>query len=497
VTAALTISEVTKTFGSTVALDQVSCSFGPGIHALVGGNGSGKSTLVTIVAGVQRADAGTVAVHGHDIAVRGANARAASDAGVQVVHQSLGLVDSLTVSDNLLLGPAHPWWRRVARPDHHRDVAARLEMVGCAVRPDRPVGSLTVAERTLVAIARSLELDPQHGQALLLDEVTASLPAHEVARVFELLRDLGAMGHCIVMVTHRLGEVRQIAESALVLRDGRVAATLRRPIDLDHLAAVITGGGRIASAVDAPSDGEPVLVAEGLAAGRATSVSFAVTRGEIVGLAGLVGAGRTSTLEVIAGLRSPKRGHLAVGSVIRSVHTPADRLAAGVAHLPDTRSAAVFADLSVTDNVMLQSIVRRRALSFVRPRAQRRLAEQEITHGGVKCAGPDAAMRTLSGGNQQKLLVRRVLRTLPAVVAIDEPTHGVDVGARRVIHDALRGAAAQGLAVTYASSEEQELAEFGSRVVVVADGRTRTEITGPRTASQIMTAVNRAQAERP
>jgi ribose transport system ATP-binding protein len=489
------IRHLSKSYGTTRALADVTCSFGPGIHALVGGNGSGKSTLVKVIAGVAKQQSGTVQLNGHYVQ---GDPQIASRAGVRVVHQSLGLVDELSVADNFTLTSSAKWWQRTQRREHRNKVERCLSIVNCGVSLDALTGELSEADRTFVALARVV--DPEHhrdgGLLLLLDEVTASLAADDVHRVVMLLDQLAGMGHCIVMVTHRLAEVQRVAESALVLRDGRVAALLQRPFDTDELAEAVTGEHLEAPAPNGPENVSDSLRPEYLAmtvdslgVGRAKNVSITLRRGEIVGLAGLVGSGRTSLLRAIGGHQQPSVGRLLLGAEQQRGHTASARLAAGVSYLPDSRAASTFPELSVTENVMLQSVVRSRALQYVNPSKLRDLAAAEIAAGDVKCEGPDVPMHTLSGGNQQKLLIRRLLRTRPNVAAVDEPTHGVDVGARRSIHDALRESATDGLAVLYASSDEQELAELGSRVVIMRQGENRSEVAGTRTAGQILKSV--------
>ena len=513
------------------------------LHALLGANGSGKSTLIRVVAGVERADGGgTVTVGGEAVAADRTSPSWARAAGVRVVHQGASAFPDLSVAENIgvVAGlPTRPGgsirWRAA-----RADAAAGLARLGLAVDPTARMGSLSPAVQTLVAVARALadvDADGSSGRPklLILDEPTASLPAAEAATLLAGLRSLADDGHAVVLVTHRLDEVTRAADEATVLRDGRMVARERVadtvPADL---VALVTGaaapgtttaidpgagdgggataGARAASGSGAPGPEErapdlgargpgsgartgggggggggafgaggaaPLLEVDGLAVGPLRGVSFTVGAGEVVGIAGLLGSGRSALLEALFGARARRGGVVVLGGAALTPCSPAHAMDAGVALVPEQRERALFPARSLAENLSVADLARFRRRGRIDRGAESRAAADDVGRYGIRAPSVTAPVRTLSGGNQQKAVVARWLRRDPTLLLLDEPTLGVDVGARAEIHALVRGFVAGGdRAVLCVSSDAEELCALADRVLVLHDGRLVGELRG-------------------
>jgi ribose transport system ATP-binding protein len=474
---ALEIRGLSKTFAGQVALDRVDLTVRAGqVHALVGQNGSGKSTLIKVLAGYHRPDPGAVArVRGRDLTL--GSAVAAHEAGIRFVHQDLGLVLELDAVENLMLGLSYPRgtlgrirWREAVRQARERTARAGLD-----IDLRRPVGELGLADRTGLAIARALP-DTERGAAVLvLDEPTAALPDADVRRLLATMRALCAAGHSVLVVSHHLDEVLDVADRVSVLRDGRMVATAEAAgLDHDTLGRLMVGHdlalstGRSAPVV---AGGDPVLALDVVAGGTVAGLTARVHRGETVGVAGLSGSGRETVAGLLSG-RLPRTGHVAVdGRPVRAA-SPAAALAAGLAFVPGERARyGVFPNLTVRQNLTLGSLRRHVRHGYVDARSERREVRRWIDEFAIVTRGPDALVTTLSGGNQQKVLVARALRRAPAVLVLDDPTAGIDVKARAAVHAILEDHTARGLAVLLASTDSDELARLCDRVLVLGHGR--------------------------
>jgi ABC-type sugar transport system ATPase subunit len=484
---ALAVERLAKRFGPTRALQDVSFAVGRRrVHGLIGGNGSGKSTLIKILAGVHRADpGGVVRIGGVAIAADAMTPSTAMRNGLRFVHQDPGVFSELTVAENLAIGSASGFpaphgriaWRRL------RAAAAEvLERFEVDARPSDRLGDLRPAQRTMVAIARALQDRHGGGSVLLLDEPTASLPDHEVETLLSAIRHYAAAGETIIYVSHRLEEVLAIVDDVTVLRDGRhVMTRAAQGLTTDDLVAAIVGR---ALDLRAPLDGGTspgrVRVAvEGIAGGPLHDVSLAVRAGEIVGLAGLLGAGRSELLRMIFGALDRERGAMMLDGEPYDPSSPADAMRAGVAFVSEDRASdAAFLDLSVTANLSIVQLERYRRGIRLRRRAERADADRAIDDFGIRAPGCDAPLAALSGGNQQKVIVARWLRRAPKLLLLDEPTQGVDVGARAELYDLIAAARADGLAVLLASSDLDELAHVSDRVLVLRDGRIAAQADG-------------------
>ena len=473
----LEVRGLSKSFPGQRALAGVDLDVRAGqIHALVGQNGSGKSTLIKVLAGVHAADPGAaVAVGGEPLrlGVPGAG----HQLGLRFVHQDLGLVPGLSVIDNLALGRGYGTGRLGQIRWRAEACRARAAFADVDVHVDvyAAVSTLSMAERTGLAIARAVHDDEGATQVLVLDEPTAALPAAEVDRLFGILRRLRDGGVGVVLVSHDLDEVLDVADHVSVLRDGRLVASVPRSgLDHDRLVELIVGRSAAVAATRAARNGTGTacLRADGLAGGALAAASFAVGRGEIVGVAGLEGSGRESLVPLLTGQLPRRAGGVWVGDRGVPSGAPDRALRAGMAFVPRERQAAgVFAAMNVRENLTIAGL--RHFVSFGRIRRRAEAAETAgwIERLGVVTTGPEAVIGSLSGGNQQKVLLGRSLRLDPRVLVLDEPTQGVDVGARVDVHRIIDEAAARGAGVVVASTDSDELVRLAHRVLVLQQGR--------------------------
>ncbi|WP_256839838.1 sugar ABC transporter ATP-binding protein [Ornithinimicrobium faecis] len=476
---ALTLAEVSKTFPGTRALDGVSFAVDTGsFHSLVGGNGSGKSTLIKILAGVYQADpGGMIAVGPHERAAQVVTPGWSQEAGIRFVHQDLGLFDPMSVTETVLGGALPRRYGAINWRAAERAARQVLERLNVPVHPRDLVSDLRPAEATLVAIARGLR-DAENAAVnlLVLDEPTARLPHAEVDELLDRLRALAAAGQTILYVSHRLDEVLDNCDTVTVLRDGvhqttRPISGLTRP----ELTRLIVGDERgilgKRDSVAADTSLEPLLEVRGLRGGPIHEIDLRVRPGEIVALAGLVGSGRTSLLETVFGVHGRTAGSVRVNGSDLPARQVAAAVAAGLAYVPEDRARhSAFLDLGLDMNLSaarLHPYVRR---GFFRHSAELRDAKADVARFSIRSAGPDTPMATLSGGNQQKAVLARWLRRNPRLLLLDEPTQGVDVGARAEIYDQIIAAAGNGSGVLLVSSDLDELLHLADRVLVIKSG---------------------------
>lgn len=489
---ALAVTDASKAFGPNQAVDGISFELAPGrVHALLGGNGSGKSTLIKMLAGVERAEAGQVAIAGQSIALPEMTPARAAAAGLQFVHQQRSTFPGLTVAENLAIGgPGFPVGRagRVRWREARRRAQRALERFAIEADPDQQLGELGPARQTMVAIARALQFQPEGEGVLLLDEPTASLPDAEVRLLLDGLRRHAERGQTIVFVTHRLEEVFAVADNAILLRDGRVIDEVS-PEKITHADLVELIIGRAVEQV-APlgrrADGPAILEIEGLRAGPVGPVDLAISAGEIVGVAGLVGSGRSSLLKALFGVLPADAGSVRLDGERVDADAPRHAMRAGFAFVPENRADdAAFPELSLVENVSVAVHDDYWRGGRIRGRAERRDAEQLFETYLVKAESVEDPLSSLSGGNQQKVIVARWLRRKPRVLLLDEPTQGVDVGARAEIYGLIHRAVEAGSAALVASSDSEELAAICGRVIVLRRGRIvgevhRDELTSDR-----------------
>lgn len=464
--------EVGMRYGRARVLDGVSFDVGPGeIHALLGENGAGKSTLVRILTGALRPTDGHVSIG--DVAQTWDTPRAASRAGVAVVHQNYHLFPALSVAENIAVaerrGPTRLGLvRRGVVREQARSLLAEL---GIDIDVDRAASSLDAAERKLVEIARALALRPRF---LFLDEPTAALEPAQSARLLKLMRRLAGQGTGVVFVTHRLSEVQEVADRGTVLRDGRNAGSLpRAELVRDRLVELIVGSG-VADSAGPTHDPGPVVVSVSGVRLRpsAPEISVDLRRGELVGVIGLIGSGTSELLRHVAGVRPLPGAVLSLtGSVVRP-RTPLAAQRLGIGYVPEDRQrAGVLPVMSIAENLALASIGRHAAAGFVRRRRIAAEAEDVRRRYAIRCAGVQQRVGELSGGNQQKVLVGRWLSRGVDVLVMEEPTQGVDIGARAEIHQHLVDYARAGGSVLFASSDVDEVRLLSHRILVIHDGQ--------------------------
>lgn len=482
---------IRKAFPGVQALDGVDLDVRAGeVHVLLGENGAGKSTLMRILSGGTSRDAGSIHIDGEPAALE--SPRAAQDAGIAIIHQELLLVPELSVAENIFLGRFPHAFGVVDRRAMHAGAQASLHQLDDGIDVRAPVASLSLARQQLVEIARALSLD---ARVLVMDEPTSALTDRETQRLFSVIRDLTARGVAVIYISHRLEEIFAIGDRVTVLRDGRYiathdvataqAATLIRLMadrELDETA-------RRPAPVSTTDRSAPRLRAEGLSrTGVLRDVSFSVRPGEIVGFAGLLGAGRTEVARALFGADMLDSGALFVDGAPVHLRSPGDAIAAGIGFVTeDRKQQGLVLDRSVRDNVSLPIL---RSLSrwwVVQPPREQMVAEDAVRGLRIKTPTVEQHVRTLSGGNQQKVVLAKWLATGARILLLDEPTRGVDVGAKQEIHDLVRQLAEQGTAVLLFSSELPELLSLSHRVLVMRNGTIAGEFAGESaTAEQLM-----------
>ncbi|WP_324910596.1 sugar ABC transporter ATP-binding protein [Baekduia sp.] len=479
----MSVHGLTKAFAGVPALDGVSLSLEAGtVHALLGGNGSGKSTTIKILAGVCQADAGTVSIGDRRFEAADLTPSAVREAGLRFVHQQPSTFADLTVAENLWIG--HRSGRSAVRPIAWRALnaaAARtLERFRVRASPGDRVGDLSLATQTMVAIARALQdVDEADGGILVLDEPTAALPPAEVDNLLDDLLEFARGGQTILYVTHRLEEVVHVADAATVLRDGSVAATVGADAGQDQLVELITGRklDRFVSRPTRDRAGRPSLVVDGLVAGSVRGVDLELRPGEIVGVAGLLGTGRSTLLRALFGLLNVEAGTVTLDGRPYAAASPAAAMREGFAYVPEDRARdAAFSDLTVTENIGMTVTTAYFARGRLRHRRERADTARLLEDYLVKAASEDVPLATLSGGNQQKVILARWLRRSPRVLLLDEPTQGVDIGARAEIWELIRRAVDGGAAALVVSSDFEELARVSDRALVMRGGRVIAEL---------------------
>ena len=478
-TVLLRVRGLEKSYGGVRALRGVSFDVREGeVHALVGENGAGKSTLIAIVSGARAGDAGTVEIGGREVVdLDPVSARAL---GVAVIHQRPALFPELSVAENVALGvETGGALRRIDWKGRRERARSLLGRLGCRIDPDDRVGDLGAAEQQLVEIARALDA---RARVVVLDEPTAALSEEEARRVLDVVRGLRGQGCAVVYVSHRLEEVLEIADRVTVLRDGAAVATLvARETTRGELVRWMVGGevGSVtrregASRIVGASPGEILLDVRGLssAALGLSSISFSVRAGEIVGMFGLVGAGRTELARCLFGLERSDAGSVSLRGTPLDLRSTEAAIAAGLAYVPEDRPRhGVVLDLDVGANVALAAQGRLARRGFLDRAREDELASDLVRRLRVKTDSLRRPVRELSGGNQQKVALARWLALDPAVLILDEPTQGIDVGARAEIHALIRELAGRGKGVLAISSDLDEVLELSDRIAVMREGR--------------------------
>ena len=467
----LIVKGVSKRFGATQALDSIDLEVRPGeVVALLGENGAGKSTLSNIIAGTFAPDTGAMEWQGQPYAPAEPGDAIAS--GIGMIHQELRLLPDLTVAENVFVGRWPVSGGRVDRAEMNRRASAQLQRLGLDISPNRLVRSLRVAAQQQVEIAKALTLD---AKLLLLDEPTAALGAEETENLFAAIDQLRAEGVSFIYVSHRLEEIARIADRVVVLRDGRwVASHDSAQVPVAQLIQDMVGRTleRLFPDAGAPAE-EVVLRVDGLTGGAFHDVSFEVHQGEILGIAGIVGAGRTELVRAIAGADPVLSGTVTVEGRPLRLGDPAAAIGAGVVLVPEDRKAeGIVLDLAIEDNIAVCNLDRLSEGGWVKPGRVRSSAADAIAKLGVK-GSPEQHVRALSGGNQQKVVIAKWLERRPRVIILDEPTRGIDMGARAAIYEVIADLARAGMAVIVVSSELEEVLGLSHRVMVLSRGEQR------------------------
>ncbi|HEX8850493.1 MAG TPA: sugar ABC transporter ATP-binding protein [Gemmatimonadaceae bacterium] len=475
----LEVRELHKRFGGVHALRGVALELRAGeVHALVGENGAGKSTLIGILAGAVRRDAGSIVVDGREVDFH--SPAESQGAGIAVIHQELATLPTLSVAENLFMGrmPARAGW--VDRRAMGARARALLADVGLDVDPDTLVRDLALSQQQLVEIARALSTG---ARLLVMDEPSSSLTEHETRRLHELVRRLCARGVAVLYVSHRMAEVFAISDRVTVFRDGTYVGTLETAATTPAAVVALMVGRELAAAArhESRPDGETMLEVRGLTcrasaadgAGVALDdVSLTVRRGEIVGLAGLVGAGRSEVARAVFGAAPFDAGEILLDGRQVRFRSPADAIAAGIAMVPEDRKAlALFLEKPVRWNVTMVRLPSLARAGIVARSRERSFVREWVEQLRVRTPDIETPVRALSGGNQQKTVLARWLATRPKLLILDEPTHGVDVGAKAEICELVRALARDGVAILLISSELPEVLDLSDRIVVMRAGR--------------------------
>jgi rhamnose transport system ATP-binding protein len=482
---------ISKSFAGVRALARVSCDLRAGeVHALVGENGAGKSTFIKIVTGAERADAGTLIVGG--VPVPHIDPHMSRELGIAAIYQQPALFPHLTVAENIALplerGRA---WRRIDRRARRQRAIDLLDRIGATIDPDRLVGRLTMPEQQVVEIAKAIGAD---ARIVIMDEPTASLSDREVTRLFSVIARLRGNGAGIIYISHRLEEIAAIADRITVLRDGETVAT-RNAHDVTRADLIRMMVGRELEAVFPKRQvplGDVALALRQLSNRRTgvRDVSLSVRRGEILGIAGLVGSGRTQLAETIFGLTPADGGDILLGGTPSRIASPADAIRLGIGYVPeDRRQHGVVLEMSVAANISVASLPTVSRHGLIDRAAEDAVAHRYVDRFRIKVSSVGAEVGSLSGGNQQKVALARWLSTNPSVLILDEPTQGVDVGSKAEIHSLMQDLAGRGMAILMISSELPEILGMSDRIAVMHAGTIATVL--PRetaTAANIMAA---------
>ena len=495
----LSLDGVNKSFAGVHALKGVSFELAAGeVHALVGENGAGKSTLIKIITGAERADSGSLRMGGEDVAIDQVSPAVSRARGIAAIYQQPALFPDLTIAENIAIAIDRPRpWRPIDWRARRAQASACLERIGATLDPDLVVRSLSMPEQQLVEIAGAVGAN---ARIVLMDEPTASLTHREVARLFAVIVTLRQQGVGVLYISHRLEEVLTIADRITVLRDGETVASGPRD-SFTHADLV-----RFMAGTDRPNgppnhlrqgsggqEAGPYILEVRHLSSRAAGlhdVSFSVHRGEIVGVAGLVGSGRTELAETLFGLRRADAGELLIGGASVQIASPMDAMRHRLAYVPeDRRRHGVVAEMSVTANNTLAVLPSVARAGLIRHERERAIAEQYVNDFRVKAASIETPVSTLSGGNQQKVLLARWLATNPAVLILDEPTQGVDVAAKSELHALIRQQVGRGLAVVMISSELPEILAMSDRIIVMRRGAIAGELSREEATSERILAL--------
>jgi rhamnose transport system ATP-binding protein len=496
--ALLELANISKSFPGVKALEDVHFNTDAGqVHALVGENGAGKSTLIKVISGVHPADSGTIHMDGELVRFRSPHEAQAH--GIATMYQELSLYPELSVAENIFMG--HAPMRRAGPAEvidwgemnrRSEEILASLNIHDLDVR--RKVGALNVGNRQRVEIAKALSLN---AKVLIMDEPTAALTESDVERLFDIVRLLKERDVAVIYISHRLVEVFQLADKVTVLRDGRFVDS--KPVsetDEDDLIRMMVGRTITDLFPKLPTEvGDPVLEVKNLNRHPQTKeVSFTVRSGEIVGVAGLVGSGRSETAQVVFGILQPDSGEIIVEGRPVRVKSPTQAMKLGIAYVPEDRGTqGLVREMRIRENLSMAILDSLTRLGFVMKRDERKLGQGLIEQLNIIATGGEQVVNKLSGGNQQKVVVGKWLASKPRMLIVDEPTRGVDVGARAELYDVIDGLSRRGLGLLLSSSDTEELIGLSDRILVFRSGRVATELRPPFDYEEVVAHVTGAR----
>ncbi|PUA38003.1 D-xylose ABC transporter ATP-binding protein [Paenibacillus elgii] len=485
------LDAVHKSFHGVKVLHGVSLELFKGeVHALMGENGAGKSTLMKIMAGIYKPDSGTTFYRGKE--VHWNNPMEARNQGISVIHQEISLSPNLSIGENILMGTKYPRnaWGFTKWSEIYRKAEKVLRSIGSELNPRESVSKISVAQQQMVEIARALSIK---SEILIMDEPTASLTDKEIEKLFVIIEDLKRKGVSIVYISHRMDEIFRISDRFTVMRDGRrIESGPITATNPDHLVKLMVGREikdlfqrNTKTANDASTRRQPMLEVRGLSDKKTIKqVSLQLYPGEIVGLSGLVGAGRTELVRAIFGMSEVTEGEILISGERVCIKSPVDAIKCGIGHVPESRKEqGLFPNLSVKENILMAQLRAYRKASILQTGKIDHDADKYIRELSIKTASKELNVMGLSGGNQQKVVIARWLSIAPKVLLLDEPTRGVDIGAKTEIHKIISKLAEQGLAVLMISSELPEVLAVSDRIIVMHEGKIQAELSS-REATQ-------------
>jgi len=482
----LQVRSLTKRFPGVVALNRVDLDLNRGeILAVIGENGAGKSTLMKILAGVQTPDSGEILLDGQPVQIE--SVQKSLDLGIALIHQELNLSDNLDVGSNIFLGREPRRFGMIDKQTIDRESQKVLDMVGLDISPRTIVGTLPIGRQQMVEIAKALSIN---ARVLIMDEPTSSLSQRETEALFKVVNDLRQQGVSLIYISHRLGEVNKLADRVTVLRDGENAGELNRDeIDHDRMVRLMVGRDVSQFYDHKPHQPQqPMLTVQDLVvpANPRHKLNFEVRAGEIVGIAGLVGAGRTELLDVLFGVVPRDGGSIKIAGEAVNLTSPKVAIDFGMALVPEDRKQhGLIVEMAVRENIGLAGLNRnKRPLGFLNRAAESHATSQMIGKLDIKTPGPGQIVQFLSGGNQQKIVLGKWLSLAPKVLLLDEPTRGIDVGAKEEIYRLMEKLAESGVAILFVSSEMEEILGMSDRTLVMHEGRITGELARERLSEE-------------
>jgi ribose transport system ATP-binding protein len=468
----LEMVDISKSFFGVKALENISIQAHAGkVLALLGENGAGKSTLMKILSGIYKKDTGSILIQGNEVNISGI--RAAEDLGITIIHQELSMLPNMTVCENIFLGNEKvSGFRKLDKAEMRRQSAEMLERIGCSVEPDTLVAKISVGEMQMIEIIKAVS---KHSKIIIMDEPTTALTDVETQKLFEVIEKLKSEGIAIIYISHRLDEIFQICDDVTVLRDGKLIGSAKvSEVTKDQLITMMVGRELEEQfPYRKEGTGKVLLKVENLSwKDKVKNVSFEVRSGEIVGLSGLMGSGRTETAKIIFGEHKKESGEIYVDGEKAGIGSPKDAIRYGLAYLSeDRKKEGLVLGMSVGENMTLSNLKNLEKAAFrLNKKEESKLVSEYIKKLSIKTTGPGQKIKNLSGGNQQKVIIAKWIMLSPKVLIVDEPTKGIDVGAKKEIYDVLNELKNMGKAIILISSDMPEIMGISDRVIVMHEG---------------------------